>query len=232
MASGWPYISMQYLSWSQKKVENDNDREIENLYQSGYLFTRLAKGIMQKTRSVRIDLKKFKLSSENRRIIKKNTSLHLQEVELPLQKYDWSIGKLAKDFYDTKFGKGIMSAQKVKEMLTEESKSNFNTLYTYSSNDNSETIAYVICYKGRNFLHYSYPFYDLRENNKDLGLGMMLKAILDSQEKNCEYIYLGSLQRANDIYKLQFEGLQWFDGHAWREDLEEVKKILSSAKMN
>ena len=55
---------------------------------------------------------------------------------------------------------------------------------------------------------------------------MMLRAILWAKEINKQYIYLGSAQRPSDTYKLQFEGLEWFDGKEWQTDLNELKKIL------
>jgi arginyl-tRNA--protein-N-Asp/Glu arginylyltransferase len=59
-----------------------------------------------------------------------------------------------------------------------------------------------------------------------MGLGMMTTAINFAKEQGLKYVYLGSLQRPGDTYKLQFEGLEWFDGKAWQTDLQSVKDIL------
>ncbi len=268
------YINM-YLTWSKKTIIDFSDANINSLYNEGYLFTRTGKGDMYQTRSLRVDLKKFKLSSENRRILKKTENLLVTSYELPVippqrdparcgTNYHWSIGKMAKDFYDTKFGKETFSANKVKELLTTEH--NFNLLLsfilrtptlrrgtkdlskpmsdelqktnvspsTFSSKDSSASprneIAYAICRETNALLHYSYPFYDLKATSykliPNLGLGMMLKAILYAQEHKKHYVYLGSAQRPNDTYKLQFEGLGWFDGKEWKQNLNDLKKIL------
>ncbi len=194
------------------------------MYSHGYVFTRLGKGMMQQTRSVRIDLSKFQLTSENKRILKKTAEMNAPIANLlPLKDYDFKLGKLAKDFYDTKFGPGIMSAQKVKEMLTDVEKSNFNLLLQFG------VMGYSICMKNSSILHYSYPFYDLNVASKDTGLGMMIRAIEYAKAANLKYIYLGSLQRPSDTYKLQFDGLEWFDGKEWQTDLEAVKALLHEA---
>ena len=206
---------MEYLHWKEEKV-SDN---FSDFYNKGFVFTRIDKGTMHQTRSVRIDLSRFELSSENRRILKKVEGIELKEIALPFSNYHWSLGKLAKDFYDTKFGDGIFSAQKVKEILTS-SESNFNLLLNYSD------IGFAICYLNNEILHYSYPFYDLTKAPKDMGMGMMTKAIVWAKEKGLKYVYLGSLQRPGDVYKLQFEGLEWFDGTVWSKDLEAAKKEL------
>ena len=60
-----------------------------------------------------------------------------------------------------------------------------------------------------------------------MGLIMMTKAIADAQAAGLDYVYLGSLQRANDTYKLQFSGIEWFDGKKWSNDTEKVKMVLN-----
>ena len=212
---------MKYLNWKEEKIDDYSDENISNMYENGFVFTRIGKGIMQQTRSIRINLNKFELTSENRRILKKGESILINENPIPYSKYSWEIGKIAKDFYDKK-ADGAFTANKIKELITSEQ--NFNTLFSFSN------IAYAICYKNKNILHYCYPFYDLEKSTKDMGLIMMLKAIQYANESKLKYIYLGSLQRVNDKYKLQFQGIEWFDKEKWSDDLEKVKIILNEGK--
>jgi arginyl-tRNA--protein-N-Asp/Glu arginylyltransferase len=218
-------IDMEYLHFNEKIISDFSQEYISRMYDSGYVFTRIGKGVMHETRSVRIDLSKFSLSSENRRILKKIDGLDLSVKTLPLKDYDWNIGKVAKDFYEKKFGKGIFSAQKIKEILTSE-KSNFNTLLEYRLND--VVVGNTICYQSKDILHYSYPFYNLESvEMRDIGLGMMIQGIEYAKNSGKKYVYLGSLQRPGDKYKLQFEGLEWWDGKMWQNDIEKVKLILN-----
>lgn len=220
---------MAYLHWNETTLTDFSEKNIESLYDAGYLFTRIGKGIMQQTRSVRINLSEFELSSENRRILKKTEDVEGPEsAQPPYKTYTWEIGKLGKDFYDTKFGKGVFSANKIKEIITEESKSNFNTLFIYKNP--SGVFGYCIAYVSSALTHYSYPFYNLTTAPKDAGLGMMLRAIVAAKESGQKYIYLGSLQRPGDVYKLQFKGIEWFDGTTWQTETESVKEILKNAK--
>ena len=215
---------MKYLTWKEEKITDFSSGSISSKYNDGFVFTRLGKGVMHQTRSCRINLVKFELTSENRRILKKGANVGFMALELPILEYDWAIGKLAKDFYSAKFGPNVMSAQKIKEMLTDESTSNFNRLFSYT--ESSAAVGFAICYGNRNILHYSYPFYNLEKALKDMGLIMMTKTIQWAKENGKKYIYLGSLQRPGDVYKLQFEGFEWFDGKEWKTDVEEVKMIL------
>lgn len=212
-----------YLSWQEKNLTEFDDTAIENSYNEGFVFTRVGKGTMNQTRSLRIDLTKFELSSENRRILNKTEQLNLSIQPIPYTEYNWTIHKMGKDFYETKFGDKIFSAQKIKELITDVDKTNFNKLFVYTKDE--QNIGYCITLETKDILHYCYPFYDLTVNFPNCGMGMMLKAIVWAKENNKKYIYLGSFQRPTDTYKLQFAGLEWFDGNIWKTDLEELKNI-------
>lgn len=235
---------MNYLHWQEKTLADMSDDAVTSAYDEGFVLNRIGRGVVQQTRSCRIDLSKFELSSENRRILKKTEALELTEQVLPLglsedspTKYYWTIGKMAKDFYEAKFGRATMTANKVKELLTDQDNSSFNLLLRYIKSDFrnhllgdiTSAVGYAICYANPSLLHYSYPFYDLSTAPKDAGLGMMIRAIEYGQSKGMKYIYLGSLQRPSDTYKLQFSGLEWFDGKAWQTDTEPLKEILKQA---
>jgi len=231
----------EYLSFNRQVISEFSDVTIETMYQRGYVFTRVNQGIMDQTRSVRINLADFELSSENRRILRKMSELKIKRRELPLDDYHWSLGKMAKDFYDAKFGDNTFSANKAKELLSSK-KSNFNYLYSYAEiaepircgihgmidtiPKNTKTLGYAIVRETDQLVHYSYPFYDLEHAPKSMGMGMMLLAILNAKVGGKAFIYLGSAQRQSDTYKLQFKGLEWFDGKGWSRDLILLKKIL------
>jgi len=212
------------LKWQEKTINKFDAHTIDSLYSDGFVFTRVGKGAMNQTRSLRINLAKFELSSENRRILKKTEDVALKTAPIPYSDYDWSIHKMGKEFYAIKFGEKTFSAQKIKELIIDTKKSNFNLLLKYELAD--ETIGYCIALETKHILHYCYPFYNLAKANSNLGMGMMLKAILYAKKNKKKYIYLGSAQRPTDIYKLQFAGLEWFDGKKWQTDLAALKKLL------
>lgn len=102
---------------------------------------------------------------------------------------------------------------------------NFNSFLKFSKD--GEVLGYAICWDTSDMVHYSYPFYDLEKAPKDMGMIMMTKMIQWAKGNSKRFIYLGSLQRPSDTYKLQFEGIEWFDGKEWKTDLEEVKRVLT-----
>jgi arginyl-tRNA--protein-N-Asp/Glu arginylyltransferase len=213
---------MPYLNWDTKIITDFSAEAVERMYDAGYIFTRVGRGVMNKTRSFRIDLSKFEMTSENRRIAKKSEHVSLKTEKIPYEKYDWAIGKLAKDFYEKR--DADFSANKIKELLTDAKESNFNKFLAYSEKE--KTIGYVICFETKNISHYSYPFYIEDKGEPSRGLGMMIIAIERAKQLGKKYIYLGSLQRPSDTYKLQFKGGEWFDGNGWTMDISPLKEIL------
>jgi len=246
-----------YLKWNTTKLTDLTDNNVEKFYNLGYLFGRDGKGSMYQTRSVRIKLDDFSLSSENRRVLRKTkdvlTNVRTLVRTLPYQNYHWSIHKMGKDFYTTKFGDKTFSANKIKELMTNPDKSNFNKVFIFDvssqieqndlnvssranemsvaiplQKDCSNKIGYCIALETKNMIHYCYPFYDLATAPKSMGMYMMLQAILYAKENNKKYIYLGSTTRPSDTYKLQFSGLEWFDEKSWSQDLDKLKNILKN----
>ena len=215
----------KYLAWDEHILNSGESPE--SWYTRGYLATRKSQGYFIQTRSVRIDLNKFALSSENRRVFRKTADLTLSSESLPYANYHWQIGKLARDFYTRKFGPRTFSANKIKELLTDNQHSNFNRLFIYQVA--GKEVGYAIALETSQFIHYAYPFYQLETVLPNLGLGMMLHAIVWAKENSKKHFYLGSAQRPEDIYKLQFIGLEWFDGQNWQQDLGALKLILKKA---
>jgi len=215
-------MSDNYLSWKEQRITEFAEENINTMNNRGFVCVRPENGLMQQTRSIRINLTKFELSSENKRILRKTEGLELNIHSLPYAQYSWEIGKMGKDFYEQKFGDGTFSANKIKELLTGK-RDDFNRLLAYSLNN--EFVGYCIAIETKEIIHYSYPFYNLHSEFKNVGMGMMLRAIEYAKNNGKKYIYLGSFQRPGDIYKLQFSGMEWFDEEVWRDDLEELKKI-------
>lgn len=239
---------MAYLNWSQVTVDLTDSTSIAQHYDSGFLLTRLPRidgnAVMVQTRSVRVRLEDFSLSSENKRIIKlgETAKIHLVEdpTELPMDLGTYqrnaqggqAIHSMGAKFYTEKFGEGTFSANALFALCTDPTRTSFNLLlrYVYGwdgvSPDASVPYGYAICYQNPALVHYAYPFYDLTVSVPTLGMGMMLKAVVWAQETGKEYVYLGSAQRPEDTYKLQFSGIEWFDGEVWQTDVGQLKDLL------
>lgn len=232
---------MSYFFTEQLEINDFSSKNISDLYSEGFVFTRIGKGILNKTRSLRINLEKFSLNSENRRVQRKIPDLSLIKVKNPLDNYEWKIHSYGKTFYEKKFGDLTMSASKIKEMIQDQDKSNFNTTLFYSSENiihlgwdlkymEQRTIGICISYENEDLFHYAYPFYDtVLPKEISLGMNMIISAISKANEENKKYFYLGSVNDKKSHYKLQFVGLEWYDTESnnWNSDLTKLTEITS-----
>lgn len=224
---------MSYFKTEEKDITDNNALELTALYNQGFVLTRKSKGNLIQTRSLRVNLSEFVLNSENRRILSKNPDLNCALETLPLVNYNWQIHNLGKSFYTKRFGDGTMSASKIKELFTETDKSNMTSVFVYKYSHSQKEIAdgYALSYVNDKIIHYAYPFYDLEiPKEKNLGMSMMINAINFAKENNKEYIYLGSVVENKSLYKLQFNGLEWFNTETktWETDLEKLKSLVAT----
>ncbi len=207
-----------YYFFNEITFNPTSDYSPEQKYGEGYVFTRLGPHLMRQVRSVRVPISSFQLSSENRRILKNYTFLDIHYEALPYRNYHWTIGKIAADFYKAKSGMRAMSAQKIKSIFTSPHES-MNGVFTYQWKEEVRPLGYCLLFASARMLHYAYPFYDIVRARAlslpSLGMAMMLQAILWAQEKNMDYVYLGSIRDERSLYKFQFKGVEWWDGIKW-----------------
>jgi len=215
-----------YLIYNEQTIVAPLADEVTRLFAEGFLWGRKHPGYIYTTRSLRLDLAEFTLTSENRRILKKhNLDLVAQSLPLASVIYRWQIHALGKKFYSQKFPETKFSAAKIRELLTVNH--NFNLLFNFTFNSQPD-LGYAISYQNEEILHYSYPFYKLELSNSNLGMYMMLQAILWAQMHGKRFVYLGGVTRPTDKYKLQFNGLEWWDidSGSWTTDLDLLKTLL------
>ncbi len=199
-------------------LQANDDDNIDEIYEKGFLATRIKKNYYYLARNLRIDLEEFSLNSENRRVLKKTEGLELENQKLENFKFDYSISKLASDFFKKKFGKIIISPQKLKWIFEEKF---FTNLLVYKLD--GEKIGYCITMETEDLLHYAYPFYKPELISSNIGMGMMIKAIEYAKENEKKHVYLGTVYTPKSLYKTQFRGIEWFDENTWDKDIEKLK---------
>ncbi len=226
---------MSYTNFGEKTVDPDDYASAVQSYDEGFVYTRTEKGHMERVRSLRIYLPDFELSSENRRILRKFED-GMKANPVPYEQYTWHIHKLGKDFYDTKFGDGVFSANKIKELFTTRH-TNFNEILTFAPSDGNEPRGYCIAYVALTdvkIVHYAYPFYSLELINSSYGIYMMTKAIESFKAHGYTYVYLGSVHETASLYKLQFKGAEWWDeqSNSWNGDIETLKSRVRTSMLH
>ncbi|MDO8609654.1 MAG: hypothetical protein Q7R95_03835 [bacterium] len=184
---------------------------IEENYNNGLLPQRNKKDYWYTDSSCRSNLANFSLSSENRRIIGKTNQYKFQLLSLSSFKYSPHIQKtIYKWIKDIGWEFPISS---VKTIFTNHI---FNYVYVWQDNDGN-AVAYAICYFSTTISHIGYVFYNPKLSHDNLPIRLTLQAIIDSQQQNLKYCYLGRFNPEIKLgyYKRELPGFEYFTNNNW-----------------
>lgn len=201
--------------------------EAEKIYNNGFLPIRSLRDVYYLSRNIRIDLNKFEISSENRRILRKTENFESDLIPLSEFTYTAEIQKFCKDYAEQKLGKGLFPTAAIKLIFTNRV---FNYVFVFKEITTQKVVGYAICFISGNLLQYTYAFYDLEYLKDNLGARMILEAIIWANKSNKKYAYLGTGYEESALYKTEFKGVEFFNGFRWSEDLEELKKLIKEFK--
>lgn len=215
----YPHYRFPYQVWLLKE-EGDSP---ENIYGAGFLPIRSLPGIYYLSRSLRINLAAFELSSENRRILKKTDCFESDLMPLSEFVYRPKIQKFCKDYMRQKFGKGSMTAAGIRKIFTGIT---FNYIFVWKERETQKEIGYAVCFVSSKIVQYAHAFYDLKYFQQSLGGRMMLEAVNWAKESKKEYLYLGTCYEESALYKTEFKGVEFFNGFRWSDNLEELKGLI------
>ena len=179
-------------------------------------------------RQVRVNLAKFKPSSENRRILRKGAGLEVKLV--PREKYHYTPERrqFFKTYADTKFGKDVMSFERLDGLFASPIISH---LLTFTDPKTGTEVGVATLYlEGDALAFYYYAFYDLNYYARNLGMFMMTSAAKEFAARGTRHLYLGTCYSDNALYKTQFAGAEFFNGFRWSDNLEELKFQLRREK--
>ena len=129
-----------------------------------------------------------------------------------------------KTYADIKFGKDVMSYQRLDSLFTGQMTSH---LLVFTDSKTGADVGTVTLYlEGRKLAYYYYAFYDLNYYHRNLGMFLMTSAVKFFAEKETDHLYLGSCYSQNALYKTQFAGAEFFNGFRWSADLKELKYLI------
>jgi arginyl-tRNA--protein-N-Asp/Glu arginylyltransferase len=176
-------------------------------------------------RQLRVDLKKFVPSSENRRILRKGEGI----VFTLIPRKDFNYTPERREFYkryaDVRFGKDVMGYERLDSLFNSTVTSHLLVFNEASTGAELGTVTLYL--EEKRLAFYYYAFYDLNHFNRSLGMVMMTSAVKFFAEQGFEFIHLGSCYSQAALYKTQFEGVEFFNGVKWSGNLEELKYLLN-----
>lgn len=202
----------------------EEDETPADLFSHGFLPSSRNLDRFYLCRQVRVALRKYRPSSENRRILRKGNGISTQLI--PRAEFDYSSKRreFYKSYADIKFGKDVMSYERLDFLF--EGKITSHVLLFTDNKSGAEVGAATLYLEAPAMAYYYYAFYDLNYYSRNLGMYMMTSAVTSFKEAGCEHLYLGSCYLETALYKTQFRGAEFFNGYKWSGDLKELKYLI------
>ncbi|MGA2862905.1 MAG: hypothetical protein ABSF95_00280 [Verrucomicrobiota bacterium] len=175
-------------------------------------------------RQVRVALRHFRPSSENRRVLRKGAGLVATLKTRAEFDYTPERRGFCKAYADARFGKDVMSYQRLDSLF--QARLTSHVLLFAEASTGAQVGLVTLYLEPPALAYYYYAFYDLAYFSRNLGMFMMTWAVADFASRGFDFLYLGSCYQPNALYKTQFSGAQFFNGVRWSADLEELKYLM------
>jgi len=222
--SDYETYQFPYAIWAMRE-EGETPADIFN---AGFLPSSRHLDRFYLCRQVRVNLERFKPSSENRRILRKGEGIKVEV--MPREKFDYTPERrqFFKAYADVKFGSDVMTYERLDSL--------FNTpvishLLVFTETETGRELGVATLYiEGSALVFYYYAFYDLNYSNRNLGMFMMTAAAAEFAARSVKHLYLGTCYSENALYKTQFLGAEFFNGFRWSDDLNELKFLIERDK--
>lgn len=190
---------------------------LPEVYEKGYLpysGSPDAKDIFYMSRSSRVELGSFVMSSENRRVAKK--------FDGQFEKKRVAFGQFTLDEAFLKFCLGYFSSQHGRVMPRERLQfilgcGLITHINVYSAH--GRVAAYVLEIERGEMCHYWFSFYAPEYAKQSFGIWLMLDCLRAAAERGMEYYYLGTVYGKKALYKTNFKPLEWWSGEEWVDDV-------------
>ncbi|HLZ53661.1 MAG TPA: hypothetical protein VKS19_04200 [Verrucomicrobiae bacterium] len=218
--SDYEHYQFPYAIWA---VPEDGEAP-SDIFNAGFLPSSRYLDRFYLCRQIRVNLAKFKPSSENRRILRKGAGIGVKLVPRDQYHYTPEHRQFFKTYADIKFGKDVMTFERLDALFSSPIISHL-LVFTDTKTGN-EIGAATLYLEGKALAFYYYAFYDLNYYARNLGMFMMTSAVALFAERGMKYLYLGTCYSQTALYKTQFAGAEFFNGFRWSDDLDELKFII------
>lgn len=212
----------------------ESAEDFKRIYASGYLpysaDLELKYPLFYLARSLRVDTNIFTDSSENRRIDRKAQIYTPKINKTGILKFNTDEERFFDFCYNyakQRFSQGAISRERLKYI--------FNIgvatdIFEIKFHGFQFPVAYVLAVCNEDLLHFWFSFYDLELSEQfPLGKWVMWRLIKYAKDAGIPYIYLGTTYMTKSLYKVRdFNGLEFFDGSGWNNDIELLKKKIKN----
>lgn len=212
-----------YQVWGIEEVSDNR----EQLLAQGFLPSRMKIGLWYLARSLRVDLEKFELSSENRRVVKKTSPYHFtiqssSSIQITNTELLWM-----RQYVLDVIGSDSISDHAIKRMFSPHVS---DMVFVWRKQDDDRIAGMVPVLVHNKSFFYWMAFIHLSVNASGLGSRMMLEVIQWAKNGGLQFAYLGTVYTLASLYKTNYDGAQFFDGMGWNNEMEALTYLVNKTK--
>ncbi|MCB9809431.1 GNAT family N-acetyltransferase [Candidatus Peribacteria bacterium] len=223
------YATMTFGYGVYALAEEENPAAWDSAFAAGYSPHTMTPWVEGKTvfrlnRSVRIALRDWTETSENRRLEGKVAPLSITAALIPLEEFAFTeaFWRFCEHYSEQRWLTGRRFDRAHLERLIATPVATH--ILTYTSD--GQPIGYVLsCWTGVSFYHW-FSFYDLRYyDDYSLGKWCMGHCIAWAAAAGGQYAYLGTCYGESARYKVRdFNAVEWYTGEGWSRDRELLRE--------
>ena len=195
-----------------------------DLFEAGFLpslpdLTRFYLG-----RQLRLPLAGWKPNSENRRILRKGAGWQCRLI--PRAEFDDTPARRASwlAYAAERFHPGAMPPERLERLMSNRVISHLLQFADLATGAELGTV--LLHLESPRVAYYYFAFYDLACNDRNLGMFMMTRAAELFAASGHTHLYLGTCYSERALYKTQFDGVEFFNGHRWTADLDALRHLI------
>jgi hypothetical protein len=174
--------------------------------------------IWVQVRSSRINIEKFSLNKNQRRLLKNNITTKFIEKNDQLD-----FEKIYKIYYDYCVFKNFVDVKPLDQFLERYKNDTLKYLCFYEKN---ELVAFcMVEFLGGQM--YSHQFCWNYHNPKlSLGIFSQIQEVELAKSRSIKYVFIGGVSEEYGLYKTKFNGFEYWDGRNWCEDDQTIQILL------
>jgi arginyl-tRNA--protein-N-Asp/Glu arginylyltransferase len=209
-----------YVVWARPEPEETP----ADLFEHGFLPGTVRLDRFYLCRNLRVKLGRYQPSSENRRILRKGEGIEAELVARGDYPFDEERRRAWLKYAAERFGAGIMSEERLTSLMEG---AVISHLLRFKDTASGREVGAVLMYlEEPRVAYYYYSFYDLQYFGRSLGMHMMTRAVEFFARRGTAHLHLGTCYSERALYKVQFEGVEFFNGGGWSSNVEELKYLV------
>ena len=177
-------------------------------------------------RQLRVPLKEWKPTSENRRVLRKGSSLACTLVPRDAFEYSSRRREAWLAYSAERFGPGVMTGERLDRLMAGRVISHVLQFTDSATGDDAGTV--LLFLQEPRIAFYYFAFYPFTPETRHVGMAMMTRAVEWFAAAGYDHLHLGTCYTGRALYKTQFEPVEFFNGFRWSRNREELKRLLTT----